>query len=57
MVRDWKHEQMVEDQRKALQRWRDIKDLKAREEWADYWAAWTANKQLDKEKEKSQKRK
>ena len=57
MARAWKHEQMVEDQRQALQKWRDIKDMKAREEWADYWAAWTAQKQLDKEKEKSQKRK
>ena len=56
MVRAWKHEQMVEDQRQALQKWRDIKDMKAREEWADYWAAWTAQKSLDAEK-KSQKRK
>ena len=30
MVQDSKHERMVEDQREALQRWRDIKDMKAK---------------------------
>ena len=30
---------MVEDQQKELDRWRDVKDMAARERWAKYWAA------------------
>ena len=48
---------MVEDQQKELDRWRDVKDMAAREKWAKYWAAWAAQKSLDKEKEKGKKRK
>ena len=40
MVRDWRHRTMVEDQQKELDRWRDVKDMAAREKWAKYWAAW-----------------
>ena len=43
---------MVEDQQKEVDRWRDVKDMAAREKWAKYWAAWTAQKSLDEEKEK-----
>ena len=43
---------MVEDQQKELDRWRDVKDMAAREKWAEYWAAWAAQKSLDKEKGK-----
>ena len=57
LARRWQHRWMVEDQKEALERWRDIKDMKAREDWADYWAARSAQKSLDKEKEKSHKRK
>ena len=57
MVRDWRHTTMVEDQQKELDRWRDIKDMAAREKWAEYWAAWAAQKSLDKEKEKGKERK
>ena len=31
--------------------------MKARENWDKYWAAWTAQKSLDEEKEKGKKRK
>ena len=31
--------------------------MAAREKWAEYWAAWAAQKSLDKEKEKGKKRK
>ena len=48
---------MVEDQQKELDRWRDEKDMAAREKWAEYWAAWAAQKSLDEEKEKGKKRK
>ena len=48
---------MIEDQKEALQRWREVKDMKVREEWAESWAAFTAQKSLDEKKEKSQKRK
>ena len=48
---------MVEDQQKELDRWRDVKDMAAREKWAKYWAAWAAQKSLDKDKEKGKKRK
>ena len=48
---------MVEDQQKELDRWRDVKDMAAREKWAEYWAAWVAQKSLDEEKEKGKKRK
>ena len=48
---------MVEDQQKELDPWRDVKDMAAREKWAEYWAAWAAQKSLDKEKEKGKKRK
>ena len=48
---------MVEDQQKELDQWRDVKDMAAREKWAKYWAAWAAQKSLDKEKEKGKKRK
>ena len=48
---------MVEDQQKELDRWRDVKDMTARERWAKYWAAWAAQKSLDEEKSKGKKRK
>ena len=48
---------MVEDQQKELDRWRDVKDIAARERWAEYWAAWAAQKSLDEEKEKGKKKK
>ena len=48
---------MVEDQQKELDWWRDVKDMAAREKWAEYWAAWAAQKSLDEEKEKGKKRK
>ena len=48
---------MVEDQQKELDRWRDAKDMAARERWAKYWAAWAAQKSLDEDKEKGKKRK
>ena len=48
---------MVEDQQKELDRWRDVKDMAARERWAEYWAAWAAQKSLDENKEKGKKRK
>ena len=48
---------MVEDQQKELDRWRDVKDMAAKEKWDKYWAAWTAQKSLDQEKEKGKKRK
>ena len=57
MVCGWRHRTMVEDQQKELDRWRDVKDMAARERWAKYWAAWTAQKSLDEEKEKGKKRK
>ena len=47
MVRGWRHRMMVEDQQKELDRWRDVKDMAARERWAKYWAAWAAQKSLD----------
>ena len=56
MVREWRHKTMVEDQQKELDRWRDAKDMAARERWAKYWAAWAAQKSLDEEKEKGKKR-
>ena len=37
--------------------WRDVKDMAARERWAEYWAAWAAQKSLDQEKRKGKKRK
>ena len=48
---------MVEDQHQELDWWRDVKDMAAREKWAEYWAAWAAQKSLDEEKEKGKKRK
>ena len=48
---------MVEDQEKELDRWRNVKDMAARERWAEYWAAWAAQKSLDEDKEKGKKRK
>ena len=48
---------MVEDQQKELDRWRDVKDMAAREKWTEYWAVWTARKSLNKEKEKGKKKK
>ena len=57
MVRDWRHRTMVEDQQKELDRWRDAKDMAAKEKWNEYWEAWAAQKLLDKEKEKGRKRK
>ena len=57
MVHDWRHRTMVEDQQKELDRWRDVKDMAARKKWAEYWAAWAAQKSLDEEKEKGKKRK
>ena len=52
MVCDWRHKTMVEDQQKELDRWREVKDMAAREKWAEYWAAWAAQKSLDEEKER-----
>ena len=57
MVREWRHKTMVEDQQKELDRWRDVKDMAARERWAKYWPAWAAQKSLDEDKEKGKKRK
>ena len=57
MVRSWRHKMMVEDQQKEFDWWRDVKDMAAREKWAEYWAAWAAQKSLDKEKEKGKNRK
>ena len=57
MVRGWRHRTMLEDQQKELDWWRDVKDMAARERWAEYWAAWAAQKSLDKEKKKGKKRK
>ena len=57
IVRDWRHRTMVEDQQKELDRWRDVKDMAAREKWAKYWATVAAQKSLDEEKEKGKKRK
>ena len=57
MVRGWRHRTMVEVQQKELDWWRDVKDMAAREKWAEYWAAWEAQKSLDEEKEKGKKRK
>ena len=57
MVRDWRHRTMGEDQQKELDRWRDAKDMAAKEKWNKYWAAWAAQKSLDEEKEKGRKRK
>ena len=38
-------------------RFQEAKDMAAKERWDEYWAAWTAQKSLDKEKEKGKKRK
>ena len=57
MVREWRHRTMVEDQQKELDWWREVKDMAAKERWDEYWAAWTAQKSLDEEKEKGKKRK
>ena len=57
MMHDWRHSTMLEDQQKALERWRNLKDMKAKEDWDDYWAAWTMQKSLDEEKERGRKRK
>ena len=57
MVHGYRHRTMVEDQQKELDRWRDVKDMAAREKWAEYWAAWATQKSLDEEKEKGKKRK
>ena len=43
---------MVEDQQKELDRWRDVKDMAAREKWAEYWGSMGSSKSLDEEKEK-----
>ena len=32
--------------KKNWDRWRDVKDMAARERWAEYWAAWAAQKSL-----------
>ena len=48
---------MVEDQQKELDKWREAKDMAAKENWDDYWAAWTVQQSLDEEKEKGKKRK
>ena len=48
---------MVEDQQKELDWWREAKEMAAKENWDDYWAAWKAQQSLDKEKEKGKKRK
>ena len=55
MVHGWRHRTMVEDQQKELERWRDVKDMAARERWAEYWAAWAAQKSLDKERKKERR--
>ena len=57
MVRDWRHRTMVEDQQKELDRWREVKEMAAKEKWDEYWTAWVAQKSLDEEKEKGKKRK
>ena len=48
---------MIEDQQAALEKWREIKDMKVKEEWAETWAEFTAQKSLDEEQERRQKRK
>ena len=45
---------MVEDQQKELDQWREANDMATKENWDDYWAAWTVQQSLDKEKEKRQ---
>ena len=57
MVRKWRHKTMVEDQQRELDWWREAKDMAAKENWDDYWAAWTVQQSLDEEKEKGKKRK
>ena len=57
MVCKCRHKTMVEDQQKELDQWREAKDMAAKENWDDYWAAWTVQQSLDKEKEKGKKRK
>ena len=57
MVRDWRHRTMVEDQQKELDRWREVKEMAAKEESDEHWTAWMAQKSLDEEKEKGKKRK
>ena len=57
MVREWRHKTMVEDQQEELDRWREAKNMAAKENWDDYWAAWTVQQSLDEEKEKGKKRK
>ena len=34
-----------------------MKDMATKEKWDEYWAAWTAHKSLDEEKDKGKKRK
>ena len=57
MVCEWRHRTMAKEQQKELDCWREAKDMAAKERWDEYWAAWTAQKSLDKEKEKGKKRK
>ena len=57
MVHKWRHQTMIEDQQRELNRWREAKDLAAKEKWDEQWAAWAAQKSLDEEKEKGKKRK
>ena len=52
MVCGWRHRMMVEDQQKELDQWRDVKDMAAREKWAEYWAAWVLKNHWTKKKKK-----
>ena len=46
---------MVEDQQKELDRWREVKEMAAKEKWDEYWTAWAGQKSLDEEKEKARR--
>ena len=54
-VREWKQKAMVEDQERALEHWRVVKDMASKENWDEYWGAWAAQKSLDKEKERKRR--
>ena len=46
---------MVEDQERALEHWRQVKDMASKENWDQYWSAWAAQKSLDEEKAKKER--
>ena len=55
MVREWRYRTMVEDQQKELDWWRDVKDMAARERWAEYWAAWQLRNHWMKKRKKERR--